>query len=103
MKIKRIFKAFIFLLPLCLGSILSSYALLAAEGQEPVDIELLDFEVWQRESGYWYGEYTFLNGSGISDYKAIDDPTSGQYDYRKYYGFINLQVKGNELVSGKFS
>jgi len=97
MKIKKTFKAFIFRVPLFLGAIFSSDALLAAEAQEPVDIELLDFEVWQRESGYWYGEYTFLNGSGTSDYKASDDPTSGQYDYQKYFGFINLQVKGNEL------
>ena len=72
-------------------------ALVAEEGEEEVDVDLLDFEVWQRERGYWFGEYTFLNGSGKSDYKASDDPTSGQYDYRTYYGFINLQVKGTEL------
>ena len=70
---------------------------LIAQENEPVDVDLLEFEVWQRESGYWFGEYIFLNGSGMSDYKATDDPTGGQYDYRKYYGFINLQVKGAQL------
>ena len=82
------------LLPLSLCFIIP---LLAQEKEEPVDVDLLEFEVWQRESGYWFGEYTFLNGSGTSDYKATDDTTGGQYDYRKYYGFINLQVKGNQL------
>ncbi len=69
----------------------------AGQESDPGEIELLDFEVWQRERGYWFGEYTFLNASGTSDYKASDNPTSGQYNYRKYYGFINLQVKGSEL------
>ena len=69
----------------------------AEEESDPGEIELLDFEVWRRERGYWFGEYTFLNASGTSDYKATDNPTSGQYNYRKYYGFINLQVKGSEL------
>jgi len=98
---KSTFKALTSLLHLllCVSYILLPGALVADEGEEEdeVDVELLDFEVWQRERGYWYGEYTFLNGSGTSDYKASDDPTSGQYDYRTYYGFINLQVKGSEL------
>ena len=84
------------LLYLCLGFFFLPVDLVAEE-EEPVDVDLLDFEVWQRERGYWFGEYTFLNGSGKSDYKASDDATSGQYDYRTYYGFINLQVKGTEL------
>ena len=71
--------------------------LAAEEESASTEIELLDFEVWRRERGYWFGEYTFLNASGTSDYKATDNPTSGQYNYRKYYGFINLQVKGSEL------
>jgi hypothetical protein len=60
-------------------------------------LNLLDFEVWKREKGYWFGEYTFLNSNGNVNYEASDDPTSGQYNYKKYYGFINLQIKGNEL------
>ena len=69
----------------------------ADEEAAPEEIELLDFEVWNRERGYWFGEYTLLNASGNANYKASDDPTSGQFNYRNYYGFINLQVKGSEL------
>ena len=71
--------------------------LAANQEADPGEVELLDFEVWRRERGYWFGEYTLLNSSGNSNYRASDDPTSGQYNYRKYYGFINLQVKGSEL------
>ena len=85
------------LLYLCLGFFFLPVDLVADEEEEPVDVDLLDFEAWQRERGYWFGEYTFLNGSGKSNYKASADSTSGQYDYRTYYGFINLQVKGTEL------
>lgn len=83
---------------LLLGSITLLPEGIAAEPQaDPSDIELLDFEVWQRERGYWFGEYTLLNATGNSNYAASDTPTGGQYNYRKYYGFINLQVKGSEL------
>ena len=27
-------------------------------------VELADFEVWRREEGYWWGEYTFLGAEG---------------------------------------
>ena len=83
---------------LLLGSVaLLPEGLTANPEAHPEDIELLDFEVWRRERGYWFGEYTLLNGSGNSNYKATDTSTGGQYNYRKYYGFINLQVKGSEL------
>ena len=85
------------LLYLCLGYFSLLVDLVADEGDEPLNVDLLDFEAWQRERGYWFGEYTFLNSSGKSNYEASDDSTSGQYDYRTYYGFINLQVKGTEL------
>ena len=42
-------------------------------------------------------ENIHLNSKGNVDYEASNDTTSGQFDYRKYYGFINLQVKGNQL------
>ena len=61
------------------------------------EINLLDHEVWNREKGFWFGEYTFLNENGLIDYEASDNTTSGQFDYRKYYGFISLQVEGNQL------
>ncbi len=61
------------------------------------EINLLDHEVWNRENGYWFGEYTFLNENGLVDYEASDNTTSGQFDYRNYYGFISLQIDGNQL------
>ena len=61
------------------------------------EINLLDHEVWNREKGFWFGEYTFLNENGLIDYEASDNTTSGQFDYRKYYGFISLQVEGHQL------
>ncbi len=83
---------------LLLGSIaILPEGLVADPEIDPAEIELLDFEVWRRERGYWFGEYTLLNPAGNSNYAASDNPTSGQYNYRKYYGFINLQVKGSEL------
>ena len=60
-------------------------------------INLLDHEVWKREKGYWFGEYTFLNAKGLVNYNASNDKTSGQFDYRKYYGFISLQIDGSQL------
>ena len=27
-------------------------------------IDLMDFEAWKREEGYWIGEYTFLGADG---------------------------------------
>ena len=90
-------KTFILFSQLLLSSISFVGVLFAADTQDSVDVNLLDFEVWQRERGYWFGEYTFLNSSGKSDYEATDDSTSGQYDYRRYFGFISLQVKGDEL------
>ncbi|MDB4808890.1 dockerin type I repeat-containing protein [Verrucomicrobiales bacterium] len=97
MKTSRNNKKFILFSQLLLGSISFVGVLFAADTPDSVDVNLLDFEVWQRERGYWFGEYTFLNSSGKSDYEATEDSTSGQYDYRRYFGFINLQVKGNEL------
>ena len=58
---------------------------------------LQNLEAWKREEGYWFGELTFLNKEGRYDYIATNTPTGGQFDYRKYYGFINLQVEGEEL------
>ena len=59
--------------------------------------KLQRLEAWKREEGYWFGELTFLNKEGRYDYIATDTPTGGQFDYRTYYGFINLQVDGGEL------
>lgn len=59
--------------------------------------QLQDLEAWKREEGYWYGKLTFLNEEGRYNYAATNNPLSGQFDYRDYYGFINLQVKDGEL------
>jgi hypothetical protein len=59
--------------------------------------QLHDLEAWKREEGYWFGQLTFLNEEGRYDYIATDTPTGGQFDYRTYYGFINLQVEDGEL------
>ncbi len=53
---------------------------------------MADYEVWKREEGYWYGEYTFLGAEG--------DPyvsSSWNYPYDHYYGFIHIELNGNAL------
>ena len=60
-------------------------------------LKLQNLEAWKREEGYWFGELSFLNKQGRYDYIATESPTGGQFDYRTYYGFINLQVEKGEL------
>ena len=55
-------------------------------------VNLLDYEAWRREDGYWVGEYTFL-GSGGDPFES----TSWPYDYAHYSGFIHLEVNGNSI------
>jgi hypothetical protein len=59
---------------------------------DPAKENLADYEVWKREEGYWYGEYTFLGAEG--------DPyisSSWNYPYDHYYGFIHIELNGNAL------
>ena len=59
---------------------------------DPSEENLADYEVWRREEGYWYGEYTFLGAEG--------DPyvsSSWNYPYDHYYGFIHIELNGNAL------
>ncbi len=59
---------------------------------DPAKENLADYEVWNREEGYWYGEYTFLGAEG--------DPyisSSWNYPYDHYYGFIHIELNGNAL------
>lgn len=56
-------------------------------------VNLLDFEVWKREAGYWQGNYTFLGADG----NPFVSP-SWNYPYDHYWGFISLQISGNALV-----
>lgn len=55
-------------------------------------VNLLDYEAWQREDGYWVGEYTFLGAGGDPNVSA-----SWPYDYAHYSGFIHLEVTGNSI------
>lgn len=59
----------------------------------PEDVNLLDFEVWRRENGYWVGEYTFLGADGNPNQSA-----SWPYRYDQYKGFIALKIEGNRLI-----
>ena len=61
------------------------------------EINLLDHEVWRRENGYWFGEYTLLNSQGLVNYKVSQSDTAGEFNYRKYYGFIYIKVEGKTL------
>ena len=59
---------------------------------DPSEENLSDFEVWRREEGFWYGEYTFLGAEG--------DPyvsSSWNYPYDHYNGFIHIELDGNSL------
>ena len=53
-------------------------------------VELLDFEAWRREDGYWVGEYSFYGADG-----APNESTAWPYRYDAYRGFIHLSVEGN--------
>ena len=60
---------------------------LPSPGCVPSETNRLDFETWQREAGYWVGEYTFLGADG-------DPYTSASWPYLsdQYPGSIYLQV-----------
>ena len=55
-------------------------------------IDLMDFEAWKREEGYWIGEYTFLGADG-DPYESSTWP----YPYDHYMGFIHLAIDGPNL------
>jgi hypothetical protein len=57
------------------------------------DVNLLDFDAWNRESGYWVGEYTFLGADGDPNQNA-----NWPYRYEHYKGFIHLAVAGNAIA-----
>lgn len=54
--------------------------------------ELLDFEPWRREQGYWIGEYTFLGADG-DPYTSASWP----YPYDHYQGFLRIDLDGGSL------
>mmetsp|Transcript_33396 Transcript_33396/g.103471 ORF Transcript_33396/g.103471 Transcript_33396/m.103471 type:complete len:308 (+) Transcript_33396:80-1003(+) len=59
---------------------------------DPATVDLSDFEVWRREEGYWWGNYTFLGADG-DPYTSPAWP----YEYQPYWGFIHLELVGNSL------
>lgn len=54
--------------------------------------ELLDFEAWRREEGYWIGEYTFLGADG-NPFQSSSWP----YPYDHYKGFLRIELDGGDL------
>jgi hypothetical protein len=60
---------------------------------DPSQANLLDYEAWRREEGYWIGEYTFLGADGDPN-----QSTSWPYRYDHYRGFIHLAVEGNAIA-----
>ncbi len=59
---------------------------------DPSKVNLLDFEAWRREEGYWIGEYTFLGADG-----APFVSSNWPYRYDSYRGFIHLEVEGPSI------
>ena len=63
--------------------------------EEACDVEnvnLSDFVAWQREAGWWVGEYTLLGADGNPSVSS-----SWPYRYDHYRGFIHLEVVGNAI------
>ncbi|WP_258179374.1 hypothetical protein [Photobacterium phosphoreum] len=56
------------------------------------NFQLLDFTPWQRENGYWVGEYTLLGADGTPQVSS-----RWPYRYDNYKGFIHLEVIGNAI------
>jgi len=57
------------------------------------NVDLLAFPAWQREEGFWVGEYTLLGADGNPNQSA-----NWPYRYDSYKGFIRLDVQGNAIV-----
>lgn len=55
-------------------------------------LNLLDFPAWERENGYWVGEYTLMGADGNAFASQ-----SWNYPYDHYAGFIALTVEGNTI------
>jgi hypothetical protein len=56
---------------------------------DPTTINLADYPQWVAETGYWIGEYTFLQGDGTPNVSP-----SWPYPYDSYKGFITGNIKG---------
>ena len=63
-----------------------------APGCDLASLDLRDFEAWNREAGWWVGEYTLLGADGNPSVSQ-----SWPYRYDHYMGFIHLEVDGNAI------
>lgn len=61
-------------------------------GCNPEDEHLSDHVAWQREEGYWIGEYSFYQSDG----NAFES-SSWNYPYDHYTGFVHIELNGNAL------
>ncbi|KAK3289043.1 hypothetical protein CYMTET_3506 [Cymbomonas tetramitiformis] len=86
------------------------------EDCDPSTVNLLDFTQWQEEEGFWWGEYTFLDGAGDpyttgnatvcpddAEYCDAQDKVDSGYPtwnfpYDHYWGFIRMKIVDNKLV-----
>ena len=64
-----------------------------AEDCDVANLDLMSFPAWERENGYWVGEYTLMGADG----NPLASP-NWNYPYDHYAGFIALQVKGNSIT-----
>ena len=64
-----------------------------AEDCDLSSLNLLDFPAWERENGYWVGEYTLTGADGNAFASQ-----NWNYPYDHYAGFIALSVQGSEIT-----
>lgn len=56
------------------------------------NVTLNEYESWQKEAGFWVGEYSFYNGDGDAYTSA-----NWNYPYLHYKGFIKIELNGDCL------
>ena len=64
-----------------------------AEDCDLSKLNLLDFPAWERENGYWVGEYTLTGADGNAFASQ-----NWNYPYDHYAGFIALAVEGSGIT-----
>lgn len=68
---------------------------------------LLDLPVWRRESGLWWGNYSFLGPDGVAipptPFNASNPASPGfPYRYDQYTGFINITIVGDRFYQHNY-
>ena len=64
-----------------------------AEDCDLANLDLRSFPAWEREHGYWVGEYTLMGADGNAFASQ-----NWNYPYDHYAGFIALEVEGNAIT-----